>query len=98
MFGSTLYQAFCELKQTFDPAGLLNPGKIVHAPPLTANLRFGPEYHPALQAAPALRPGTALDFSEFGGLLGAAEQCGGGGGRPEKPGGGHLAPHRTSPV
>jgi Fe-S oxidoreductase len=77
MFGSTLYRAFCELKQTFDPAGLLNPGKIVHAPPLTANLRFGPAYHAALKAAREPKAGTTLDFSEFGGMLGAAEQCGG---------------------
>ena len=41
MFGPELYQAFRELKRTFDPQNLLNPGKIVDAPPLTANLRFG---------------------------------------------------------
>jgi FAD/FMN-containing dehydrogenase/Fe-S oxidoreductase len=83
MFGPALYQAFCEIKQTFDPSGLFNPGKIVHAPPLTANLRFGPAYHAALTAAggpKAAHPfstGTRLDFADFGGLLGAAEQCGG---------------------
>ncbi|HAA49718.1 MAG TPA: oxidoreductase, partial [Planctomycetaceae bacterium] len=31
MFGPTLYQAFREIKRTFDPDGLLNPGKIVDA-------------------------------------------------------------------
>jgi FAD/FMN-containing dehydrogenase/Fe-S oxidoreductase len=93
MFGSVLYQAFCQVKQTFDPTGLFNPGKIVHAPPLTANLRFGPAY-PAAEArelppaggdSPAGRQGVephspyplAFDFADFGGLLGAAEQCGG---------------------
>lgn len=70
MYGETLYRAFCELKRTFDPAGLFNPGKIVEAPPLTGNLRFGPRYE--------TRPvETVFDFSEFGGLSRAAEQCGG---------------------
>src|SRR5438552_8655882 len=36
MFGPALYQAFREIKQTFDPANLLNPGKIVEAPPLAS--------------------------------------------------------------
>jgi len=70
MYGPTLYQAFCELKQTFDPAGLFNPGKIVGAPPLTDNLRFGTRYQTRAVE-------TVFDFSEFGGLSQAAEQCGG---------------------
>ena len=44
MFGPVLYEAFREIKRTFDPHGILNPGKIVDAPPLTANLRYGPAY------------------------------------------------------
>ena len=44
MYGPVLYQAFREIKRAFDPHNLLNPGKIVDAPPLTANLRFGPAY------------------------------------------------------
>ena len=44
MYGPVLYQAFRELKQTFDPQNLLNPGKIVDAPPLATNLRYGPGY------------------------------------------------------
>ena len=44
MFGAVLYQAFREVKRTFDPLGIFNPGKIVDAPPLTANLRLGPGY------------------------------------------------------
>ena len=31
MFGPVLYDAFRTIKQTFDPDGLLNPGKIVDA-------------------------------------------------------------------
>lgn len=70
MYGPVLYRAFCELKRTFDPAGLFNPGKIVEAPPLTNNLRFGSRY-----VTRAVE--TAFDFSDFGGLSQAAEQCGG---------------------
>ncbi len=44
MYGPVLYQAFRELKRTFDPHNLLNPGKIVDAPPLATNLRYGPAY------------------------------------------------------
>src|SRR5690606_17993552 len=42
LFGDTLYEAFRQVKQAFDPDWLMNPGKIVDAPPMTDNLRFGP--------------------------------------------------------
>ena len=44
MFGPKLYDAFRTIKQTFDPHGIFNPGKIVDSPPLTSNLRFGAGY------------------------------------------------------
>ncbi len=70
MFGSTLYGAFCEIKRTFDPVNILNPGKIVDAPPLISNLRYGPRY---------LTPDvpTTFDFSAEGGMVRAAELCAG---------------------
>ena len=40
MFGTAIYSAFCEVKAAFDPSNMLNPGKIVHAPALTSNLRY----------------------------------------------------------
>ncbi len=70
MYGSVLYQAFRELKRTFDPHSLLNPGKIVDAAPLSSNLRYGPGY-----ATPAVA--TTFDFTAEGGLLPAAELCAG---------------------
>ncbi|MDQ6664326.1 MAG: FAD-binding protein [Acidobacteriota bacterium] len=70
MFGPVLYEAFREIKRTFDPLGLLNPGKIVDAPPLTANLRFGASYR-------TKQPETFFDYSEFGGIAGAVEMCSG---------------------
>ena len=70
MFGPALYQAFRHIKQTFDPHGIFNPGKIVDAPPLTASLRYGPAYR-------AVQPVTFFDYSEHGGLPGAVEMCSG---------------------
>jgi Fe-S oxidoreductase len=70
MFGPVLYEAFRTVKQTFDPHGIMNPGKIVDAPPLTANLRYGAGYR-----TPA--PPTAFDYSEYGGMGGAVEMCSG---------------------
>ncbi len=70
MFGPVLYQAFRKVKETFDPEGVLNPQKIVNAPPLTSSLRYGPGY----TTSP---PPTVFDFSDFHGIGGAVEQCGG---------------------
>jgi FAD/FMN-containing dehydrogenase/Fe-S oxidoreductase len=80
MYGPTLYQAFRDIKRTFDPKNLLNPGKIVDAPPLTANLRYGPAY---------LTPDvpTTFDFSGDGGVARAAELCAGVGECRKKRGG-----------
>ena len=70
MFGQVLYDAFRHVKNTFDQDGIFNPGKIVDAPPLTSNLRYGPEYR-------TLRPVTFFDYEEYGGLPGAVEMCSG---------------------
>ncbi|HUQ91658.1 MAG TPA: FAD-linked oxidase C-terminal domain-containing protein [Bryobacteraceae bacterium] len=70
MFGAQLYDAFRTIKHTFDPHGLLNPGKIVDAPPLTGNLRFGAGYKTP-------NPLTFFDYSEYGGMGGAVEMCSG---------------------
>jgi len=70
MFGDTLYEAFREIKRTFDPNNIFNPGKIVDAPPLTSNLRFGAGY-----VSP--NPQTFFDYSDFGGMGGAVEMCSG---------------------
>jgi FAD/FMN-containing dehydrogenase/Fe-S oxidoreductase len=69
-FGPELYEAFGQLKRAFDPHGILNPGKIVDAPHMTENLRYGPDYRTA-------EVETVYDFSEYGGLTGAVEMCAG---------------------
>jgi FAD/FMN-containing dehydrogenase/Fe-S oxidoreductase len=70
IYGPALYDAFRTIKQTFDPAGLLNPGKIVDAEPMTANLRYGVGYRTP-------RPSTYFDYSAYGGMAGAVEMCSG---------------------
>jgi FAD/FMN-containing dehydrogenase/Fe-S oxidoreductase len=70
MYGPVLYGAFRELKRAFDPLHLLNPGKIVDAPPLASNLRYGPAY-----VTPEVP--TTFDFSADGGLARSAELCAG---------------------
>ena len=70
VFGPAIYDAFREIKHTFDPAGILNPGKIVDAGPITDNLRFGAGY-----VTP--RPATYFDYSEYGGMGGAVDMCSG---------------------
>src|SRR6185295_12255916 len=70
MFGPVLYEAFREITRTFDPDGIFNPGKIVDAPPLTSNLRFGAGYQTP-------NPLTWFDYTEFGGMGGAVEMCSG---------------------
>ncbi len=71
-YGEELMQAFRQIKQAADPHGLLNPGKLLDAPPLDRNLRYGDEYLPQGW-------NTGLDFSRQGGLIGAIELCNGAG-------------------
>ena len=74
MFGERMVRSFEEVKDRFDPAGLLNPGKIVRAPKIDARelFRYPPGYH-----VPEMR--TALDWSGWtgagGGFQGAVEMC-----------------------
>jgi FAD/FMN-containing dehydrogenase/Fe-S oxidoreductase len=70
MFGGRIVRAFEEVKDTFDPGGLFNPGKIVRAPKMDDRslFRFKPDYRP-------LPIDTTLDWSEWGGFAAAAEMC-----------------------
>jgi FAD/FMN-containing dehydrogenase/Fe-S oxidoreductase len=72
MFGAEVYEAFRQVKHAFDPRGILNPGKVVDAAPMTANLRYGPTYRPQ-------EPPTVFDYSRQEGLVRAVELCNGSG-------------------
>ncbi len=71
LFGSDLYQAFRRVKGAFDPKGMMNPGKIVDAPPMTESLRADPSNNNTWE------PETTLDFSEQGGFAATVEMCSG---------------------
>jgi FAD/FMN-containing dehydrogenase/Fe-S oxidoreductase len=70
MVGPILTDAFAEVKRTFDPAGIMNPGKIVDPPRMDDRslFRYGPDYAP--RALPVV-----LDWTTEDGLLGAVERC-----------------------
>ncbi len=71
-FGDELYELYSDVKRIFDPENLLNPGNIVHAEPMTQQLRFGADY--------ATMPVKSyLDFSHDHGFAAAVEMCNGAG-------------------
>lgn len=70
MFGPQIYQALREIKDTFDPNGIMNPGKIIDPPPMTENLRFGPKYN-------TISIDTYFDYSDQDGFNRAIEMCNG---------------------
>ncbi len=72
MFGDELYQAFRELKHAFDPDNLFNPGKVVDAPAMTENLRYGETYR-------TTEPLTVFDYSKQEGFARSIEMCNGSG-------------------
>jgi FAD/FMN-containing dehydrogenase/Fe-S oxidoreductase len=68
LFGPQLYRAFQDIKRAFDPLNIMNPGKIVNAPPMTENLRYGTEYQ-------TVELQTHFSFAEEGGFARAVERC-----------------------
>ncbi|CAA9274711.1 MAG: Fe-S protein, homolog of lactate dehydrogenase SO1521 [uncultured Craurococcus sp.] len=75
MFGPRIASAFEEVKDAFDPTGLLNPGRVVRPPRMDDRTLF--RYAPDYAADPTVQP--VLDWSAWpgpqGGLLGAVEMC-----------------------
>jgi FAD/FMN-containing dehydrogenase/Fe-S oxidoreductase len=69
MFGDELVRAFEEFKRIWDPAGLMNPGRVVSPEPLDSGLRLGASYAPAVVD-------TRFAFPEDGGSFAhAALRC-----------------------
>ncbi len=70
MFGPRIIRAFEEVKDTFDPTGLFNPGKIVRPSKMDDRslFRFKPGYR-------QLPLDAALDWSEWGSFASAVEMC-----------------------
>ncbi len=72
MVGEKNYALLKEVKKAWDPNNIFNPGKIVDTPSMNTQLRYTPG-----QDTPQFD--TMLDFSQFNGILRAAEQCNGSG-------------------
>ncbi|MEO1260640.1 MAG: FAD-linked oxidase C-terminal domain-containing protein [Bacteroidota bacterium] len=72
MIGEKNYQLIREIKNTWDPDRIFNPGKITDAAPMDTSLRYEPDEI-------INEPDTVFDFSATGGILKAAEKCNGSG-------------------
>jgi Fe-S oxidoreductase len=89
MFGPAIYDAFCRVKQAFDPHCLLNPSRVVDGPPMTDNLRYGPGYRPA-------EPVTVFDYTKQEGFLRSVEMCNGNGACRKMTGGAMCPSYRAT--
>jgi FAD/FMN-containing dehydrogenase/Fe-S oxidoreductase len=72
IIGEHNYELNKRIKRSFDPHNILNPGKIVHTPPMDTSLRYTPG-----KPTPELE--TWYDFSNAGGVVRATEKCNGSG-------------------
>jgi FAD/FMN-containing dehydrogenase/Fe-S oxidoreductase len=72
MLGDHNYRILKELKNTWDPNGILNPGKIIDTPSIIECLRY-----PAGSESPDIK--TTFTFPERTGILYAVEKCSGSG-------------------
>ena len=70
MIGEKNYRLLREIKQTWDPDNIFNPGKITDTPSMTSCLRFEP-------GTVTRDIKTYFDFSATGGIIRAAEKCNG---------------------
>lgn len=68
MLGEKVYSLLKEIKLTWDPKNIFNPGKIVDTPAMNTSLRYKPG-----QKTKEIK--TYFDFSEKLGILRAAESC-----------------------
>ena len=50
-YGDDLAEAMLQLKRAADPDGILNPGKMLDAPPMDTHLRYGTSYRAACLGA-----------------------------------------------
>ena len=82
ILGKQIVSAFRKVKDSFDPDGRFNPGKIIDPPRMDDRglLRYSDRYQP-------LQRTEALDWSAWGGLFRATEMCNNNGAcRKAKPG------------
>lgn len=72
LYGKEVYQAFCEIKDAFDPQGLLNPGKKVRGEAMEDAMRIGPWLR--------MKPyASVFTYQQDGSFAGLVQQCNGNG-------------------
>ena len=71
-YGKEIVDLFRKVKQTADPKNILNPGKILDAPPMDTHLRYSANYQ-------THEWHTVLNYAKQGSLSGAIEMCNGAG-------------------
>ncbi len=69
VYGPRIVAAFREVKDAFDPQRVLNPGKIVDAPPMTDNLRYAQPSRPV--------PLTRFSYGPHASMPALAKMCSG---------------------
>ncbi len=72
MIGAKNYELLRKIKRLWDPDNILNPHKIIDAPPMNGQLRYEP-------GQPTREIDTVFDFSNEQGVVRAAELCNGSG-------------------
>ncbi|HEA28468.1 MAG TPA: FAD-binding oxidoreductase, partial [Leeuwenhoekiella sp.] len=72
MVGEANYKLMEEVKKTFDPQAIFNPGKIVDTYPMDTHFRYETD-----RKEPKIK--TKMDFEDSAGVLRAAEKCNGSG-------------------
>ena len=73
-YGDEIFTLFQEVKRTFDPQDLLNPGQVCGDVSMSENLRFGPSYEFSTDIEPQ------LNWENDNGFQGMIELCHGCGG------------------
>ncbi len=72
MLGDIVYQLLKELKHTWDPNNIFNPGKIIDTPPMNESLRLEPD-------AETLELNSYFEYKVEQGMARAIEKCNGSG-------------------
>ncbi len=70
MIGDNCYSLLKQIKETWDPKHIFNPGKITDTPPMNSSLRFETDKEDR-------KIETIFDFSQDLGILGSVEKCNG---------------------
>lgn len=71
MYSPAIMQAFAAFKHIWDPLNRMNPGKLIHAMPVDAHLRLGPDYQRRAVQSPFTYDARLGDK----GLAREAERC-----------------------